>query len=146
MHGCDFWVVARYPSLPAHLLRTSPARSLLLKTLVRAAVPPGPPCTPFAPQEAKESAALAKATISKTTQRLSDKVGQMEALTNKYQQAGRWGGVGQLPARRNGEGQGRGGVWAGACCLDLYGAVRDLHCQAAQPLGRGSSEQPATCS
>lgn len=43
-------------------------------------------------REAKESAALAKATISKTTQRLADKVAQMEALTAKYQQdmAGLW--------------------------------------------------------
>lgn len=61
-----------------------------------------PSSTPF--QEAKESAALAKATISKTTQRLADKVAQMEALTAKYQQAGRCAGA-------LGKGQGEGCLW-----------------------------------
>ncbi|GLC36935.1 hypothetical protein PLESTB_000176700 [Pleodorina starrii] len=37
-------------------------------------------------KEAKDSSALAKATFTKTSQRLTDKVTQMEQLTTKYQQ------------------------------------------------------------
>ncbi|EFJ49773.1 hypothetical protein VOLCADRAFT_117086 [Volvox carteri f. nagariensis] len=37
-------------------------------------------------KDAKECAALAKATFTKTTQRLEDKLSQMEAVTQKYQQ------------------------------------------------------------
>ncbi|GIL75123.1 hypothetical protein Vretimale_7808 [Volvox reticuliferus] len=37
-------------------------------------------------KEAKDSSAAAKVTFTKTTQRLEDRVAQMEALTHKYQQ------------------------------------------------------------